>query len=169
MMRRVYCMSALLVLSLLFLTGTQLNAQSSNRRGEPNVLGTGYYVVDSDDDAPPPWRPNYFFVDTNYQPQTWIRVGTGPRQNFPRQYYFFNPTSLGNPDLMDTTNNTFAGPMPIGFNFSFYQGAYDSVTVSSNGFIGFGTYAQVAGGSPPYYTANTNANLGTSPGSAPPG
>ena len=68
-MRRVYYVSVLAILSMLALVSS-VGAQSKDRRGEPTggstPLATAYYVVDSDDNAPTPWRPNYFFVDTTY-------------------------------------------------------------------------------------------------------
>lgn len=146
MMRRVYCMSVLACLVML-LTGVSIaSAQSGDRRGEPNVLTSGYYVVDSDDDAPLPWRPNYFFVDTNYEYITWRRIASGPRQfTSALGHFFYNPLGWSNPNAMDTTDNAMAGPMPIGFSFNFYGIDYDSVYVSSNGFIGFRPYAEAVG------------------------
>jgi len=101
--------------------------RSGDRRGEPSgltePLATGYYVVDSDDNAPLPWgRPNYFFVDTNYQTSTWTRISSGPRQFARPGYYFFDPNNIFNPAGMDTTDNSMAGPIPIGFTDNFYAG-----------------------------------------------
>jgi hypothetical protein len=45
---------ALLMLTGLMLFGVKNSSAQGNRRGEPNVLATGYYVVDSDDNAPTP-------------------------------------------------------------------------------------------------------------------
>jgi hypothetical protein len=167
MMRRVLHMSVLAVVALLLFKVSAATAQSSDRRGEPNILSTGYYVVDSDDDAPLPWRPNYFFVDTNYQPATWTRIGTGPRQFYAPGRYFYNPLNLQNPNQMDTTDNAMAGPIPIGFNFNFYHGNYDSLYISSNGFVGFRPYGEATGGTPPSYTRGDAQNLQTGFANAP--
>ena len=51
---------ALLAFVGLMLFGVKNSSAQGNRRGEPNILSSGYYVVDSDDNAPLPWRPNYF-------------------------------------------------------------------------------------------------------------
>lgn len=120
------------VLTLLFA------AHAFARRGEPNVLATGYYAVDSEDDAPEPWKVRYSFVDTTYQPSSWIRIQSGPNQRRTRagNYYFWRPDQAGNPN-MDTTNDCLAGPIPIGFAFNFFGKNYDSITISSNGYIGF--------------------------------
>jgi hypothetical protein len=146
-------MSLLLVAALLLFKADGASAQSSNRRGEPSILSTGYYVVDSYDNAPLPWRPNYFFIDTTYQPITWTRVINGPSQFGRLGYFFYDPTHLLNPPAMDTVDNAIAGPMPIGFTFNFYAGNYDSVYVSSNGYIGFGPWAR-ATANPGYQNRN---------------
>jgi hypothetical protein len=140
-------MSVLACLALLLFGVNVASAQSGDRRGEPNVLSTGYYVVDSDDDAPLPWRPNYFFVDTNYQPVTWRRIANGPRQFASWGNFFFNPNGWNDIANMDTSDNAMAGPIPIGFKFAFYDVEYDSVYVSSNGFIGFRPWTEAVGGS----------------------
>ncbi|HYM21321.1 MAG TPA: FlgD immunoglobulin-like domain containing protein [Candidatus Kapabacteria bacterium] len=153
----------LLVLTLAGITlfGSRNSYGQGSRRGEPNILSTGYYVVDSDDNAPKPWRPDYFFLDTTFQPFTWIRIQNGPRQL--RQppngnYYFWSPDQTANPNTMDTTNNCLAGPIPIGFTWNFYGQNYDSVTISSNGYIGFQpraigytSYRNVSGRNIPMY------------------
>jgi hypothetical protein len=148
------------------------NAQGS-RRAEPNVLSTGYYAVDSDDNAPTPWRPNYFFVDTTFQPFTWTRIGSGPQQFYTFPNYFYRPSQLGGaPENMDTTDNCMAGPVNIGFKFNFYGIDYDSLIISSNGFVGFrpraetwansGTYGNL-----PMYCSPLAVDLRSNPGSAP--
>jgi hypothetical protein len=137
---------ALFVLTVSMLFGAE-KSLAQNRRGEPNVLPTGYYVVDSDDNAPLPWRPNYFFIDTLYQPFSWYRIKSGPRQFFigDRPFHFFyDPYNNGHgfdPNYiasMDTTNDAMAGPIPIGFKFNFYNTDYDSLIISQNGYLGFG-------------------------------
>src|ERR1700751_514087 len=105
-MKRVYYMSVLTCLVLLttsMIVASTSWAQTKDRRGEPNALSTGYYVVDSDDNVPSPWRPDYFFVDTNYHRTEWNQVWTGPQQYAPKGQFFFNPayTDLSQ---MDTTN-----------------------------------------------------------------
>ena len=170
MMRRVYYMSLMVCLMVLGLSSV-IKAQSSDRRGEPNVLSTGYYVVDSDDDAPEPWRPNYFFVDTNYNPTEWRRIASGPQQFAPPGWYFQNPKYGMNFPSMDTTNEAFAGPiyMNLGHAYSFYGGNYDSIYVSSNGFVGFGPWSVATNGiaTNPDYARGNNVDLKSSPGSAP--
>jgi len=182
-MRRVYYVSVLACLSLLaasmMLTSTVL-AQSKDRRGEPSSLSTGYYVVDSDDNAPTPWRPNYFFVDTTYNRTEWNLILTGPQQNpfvvppggtgapQPTGVYFFNP-AYSTYSQMDTSNNAMAGPiyMGLGHSWNFYSGNYDSVYVSTNGFIGFRPYAEATAGNPPSYTRGNNVDLKTNFSAAP--
>ncbi|MBS1904852.1 MAG: T9SS type A sorting domain-containing protein [Bacteroidetes bacterium] len=160
----------LLLLVLLALTGTMLFGHQNsyaqgNRRGEPNFLSTGYYAVDSDDNAPVPWRPNYFFLDTTYQSFTWIRVKNGPRQFMlnPGNYFFFRPDQTSNYNTMDTTNDCLAGPIPIGFTFNFYNQNYDSVTISSNGYIGFRPssegWAKPSGSNVPMYAERNDAAI----------
>src|ERR1043166_2659831 len=114
---------AFLVLVISALFGAK-DSFAQNRRGEPNVLPTGYYVVDSDDNAPLPWRPNYFFIDTLFQPFSWYRIKSGPRQFFigDRPFHFFyDPYNAGHAfdpayiPTMDTINDAMAGPIPIGF------------------------------------------------------
>ncbi|HZV13301.1 MAG TPA: FlgD immunoglobulin-like domain containing protein [Candidatus Kapabacteria bacterium] len=120
----------------------------------PSTLGTGYYVVDSYDAANAPWRPTYSFNDTLYQYKLglWNHIANGPRS-------FIVPPGQKPPVYWhniggDTTNNTFAGPIPIGFNFNFYGNDYDSVYLSSNGYIGFGGYARASGSDGPSYATN---------------
>lgn len=121
----------------------------------PDSLGTGYYVVDSDDPISSEyWRPRYNFVDTNYQPYTWHRILAGPRSFLPippnqPQPVFWRSMSG------DTTDNTFAGPIPLGFTFNFYNKNYDSCYLSSNGYIGFGNYVRATGGDGPAYYNKT--------------
>jgi hypothetical protein len=155
-------MSVLACLVMLLLGANIASAQSGDRRGEPNVLSTGYYVVDSDDDASPPWRPNYFFVDTSYQPVTWTRIANGARQFAPPGRFFYNPWQWNDIANMDTADNAIAGPMPIGFTYNFYGVDYDSVYISTNGFIGFRPYAEAIGTSavdPTSYMARDNKDF----------
>ena len=114
----------------------------ANARTNPPI-STGYYFVDSDDEAPDFWRPDPTqFVDTLFQPGTWRRIVSGPRQ-LPTTYwtdpaqnlfgghaYFRNPANLN-----DSTDNAFAGPVSIGFPFYFNGVRQDSFYVSTNGLI----------------------------------
>jgi hypothetical protein len=117
-------------------------ATGDNARTNP-AISTGYYLVDSDDEAPDYWRPDPSqFVDTTYEPATWRRIVSGPNQ-FPAGYwndgtqnvfgghaYFRNPGSA-----QDSTDDAFAGPIAIGFPFYFNGVRYDSFYVSTNGLI----------------------------------
>ncbi|HEY3875045.1 MAG TPA: FlgD immunoglobulin-like domain containing protein [Candidatus Kapabacteria bacterium] len=167
-MRRVYYL-ALIVCAALVAHTFSARAQSSNRRAVPSSLSTGYFVVDSDDNSPAPWRPTVFFLDTNYLPTQWNRVFTGPQQNAPANHYFFDPTHLNQPSLMDTVVNCLAGPFYMGLShhWNFYNGNYDSVYISSNGFIGFKNYAYATTGSPAPYTRPNNVNMQTNYSNAP--
>ena len=114
----------------------------ANPRTSP-AISTGYYFVDSDDDAADFWRPDPSqFVDTLTEPATWRRIVSGPNQfpgsywtdpaqnNFGGHAYFRNP---GNDQ--DSTDDAFAGPISIGFPFYFNGVRYDSFYVSTNGLI----------------------------------
>ncbi len=115
---------------------------ADNPRTQPPI-STGYYFVDSDDDAADFWRPDPSqFVDTLTEVATWRRIVSGPGQ-FPESYwtdptqnnfgghaYFRNP---GN--SQDSTDDAFAGPISIGFPFYFNGVRYDSFYVSTNGLI----------------------------------
>jgi hypothetical protein len=105
------------------------------------AISTGYYFVDSDDEAPDYWRPDPSqFIDTTTEPGTWRRIVSGPNQ-LPTSYwtnsgvntygghaYFRNPGQM-----TDSTNDAFAGPISIGFPFYFNGVRYDSFYVSTNG------------------------------------
>lgn len=158
-------------LFLLLFTTSTVSAQ--DRRGEPNLLSSGYYVVDSYDNVGHPWSPTNNFIDTSFAASSWKRIATGPRQFAPTGYFFYNPSGWSNIPQMDTTDNAMAGPIPLGFTFNFYGVNYDSVYISSNGVIGFRPYAEAAGnpvagqGS---YLASQNKDFSSSAsyGSAPP-
>ncbi|MFN8366654.1 MAG: FlgD immunoglobulin-like domain containing protein [Candidatus Kapaibacterium sp.] len=115
------------------------------------AVSTGYYIVDSDDNADTYWKPYGFIspnneVDLNYQPETWRKVVSGPHQ-FPPSYwvtntaeglpYFQNPANVtaALPNGIDSTDDAFAGPIPIGFPFYFNGIRYDSFYVSTNGMM----------------------------------
>lgn len=114
----------------------------ANARTNP-AISTGYYFVDSDDEAPDFWRPDPTqFVDTLTEPATWRRIVSGPNQ-FPAGYWT-NPTlnTFGgfayfrNPGQMqDSTDDAFAGPISIGFPFYFNGVRYDSIYISTNGLL----------------------------------
>lgn len=107
------------------------------------AVSTGYYFVDSDDEAPDYWRPDPSqFIDTTFEPGTWRRIVSGPKQ-LPTSYwtdptqntygghaYFRNPGNAS-----DSTDNAFAGPISIGFPFYYNGVRYDSFYVSTNGLI----------------------------------
>jgi len=114
----------------------------ANARTNPPI-STGYYFVDSDDEAPDFWRPDpTLFADTLTEPSTWRRIVSGPRQ-VPATYWT-DPTLnnygglafFRNPGLAsDSTDNAFAGPISIGFPFYFNGVRQDSFYVSTNGLI----------------------------------
>ncbi len=113
-----------------------------NPRTSPSI-STGYYFVDSEDEAPDFWRPDPTqFVDTLTEPATWRRIVSGPNQ-FPAGYwtdptqnvyggfaYFRNPGSA-----TDSTDDAFAGPISLGFPFYFNGVRYDSIYISTNGLL----------------------------------
>lgn len=121
--------------------------QLNNPINQP-AISTGYYFVDSDDDAPDFWRPSVFVYDTTDEPGLWRRIVPGPRilppdywtQNPAEGLRFFrNPAYPANGDYFneptDSTDDAIAGPIPIGFNFYFNGLRYDSFYVSTNGLI----------------------------------
>ena len=91
---------------------------------ERAAVSTGYYFVDSDDDAPDYWRPTPEIVDTTEDPTLWRRIMAGPRilvgnnDPTPRGYwnenpdegfrFFRNPALPNNPS--DTRNFFVNGP-----------------------------------------------------------
>lgn len=117
-------------------------ATGPNARTNP-AISTGYYFVDSDDEAPDFWRPDPSqFVDTLTEPGTWRRILSGAKQ-LPTAYWT-DPTQniyggwafFRNPgDVRDSTDNAFAGPISIGFPFFFNGVRQDSFYVSTNGLI----------------------------------
>ncbi|MFP4528666.1 MAG: FlgD immunoglobulin-like domain containing protein [Candidatus Kapaibacterium sp.] len=108
------------------------------------AISTGYYFVDSDDEAPDKWRPFPDIVDTTDEPTRWRRIEAGPRI-VPQSYWANNPQEglrfFRNPadDFFDTpidsTDDAIAGPIPIGFPFFFNGIRFDSFYVSTNGII----------------------------------
>lgn len=123
------------------------NAEPSNPTKSSIVpaVSVGYYIVDSDDNADDFWRPQPVTVDLNDQPETWRKVVSGAHQ-FPLDYWNNNPEGCAffqNPATKtalfplgtDSTDNAFAGPIPIGFPFYYNGIRYDSFYVSTNGMI----------------------------------
>ncbi|HPO63219.1 MAG TPA: hypothetical protein PK762_09065, partial [Candidatus Kapabacteria bacterium] len=117
------------------------------------AISTGYYFVDSDDGVPLSWRPVNVIEDTNTDRDYWRRILAGPRvkdsiywyQNNSEGLRFFrNPALPGGTKSMfshgvenatDSTDDAFAGPIPIKFDFYFNGIRYDSFYVSTNGVI----------------------------------
>lgn len=125
----------------------QFNETNTVRNGVNRAVSTGYYFVDSDDEAPDYWRPNVEIADTTEEPTLWRRIIQGPRI-FPPSYWDQNPNEglrfFRNPaeadyfnhdKIVDSTDNAIAGPIPIGFGFYFNGIRYDSFYVSTNGVI----------------------------------
>src|SRR5258708_1030234 len=97
-----------------FFMGTSF-AQLRKATPVADASGENYYAIDSDDpitDAR--WHPTYNFVDTNYRHDEWHRIYPGSKSIPVSQ-----PQGVAWHGL-DTTENTFAGPIPIGFSFNFY-------------------------------------------------
>jgi hypothetical protein len=128
------------------------HANNSRPNKSAHAVSTGYYIVDSDDDAGDFWRPNLDRAFLNRLNDTepselikWKQISTGPLQSFDASEgkpYFQNP---GN--VLDSTDNAFAGPIRIGFPFFFNGVRYDSFYVSTNGLISL---------SSPRYEYNSN-------------
>ncbi len=139
----------MLLFSIVLATESLSYSQSHPyRKWDPNNLGTGYYVVDSYDAAYAPWRPTYRFVDTSYDPASWHRIAPGLNSitaNTSTVYW----QNIGG----DSTNDTYAGPIPLGFAFNFYGNNYDSVYLSSNGYIGFGGNSRASGNDGPSFAS----------------
>jgi hypothetical protein len=136
-----------------------------NTRTYP-AASTGYYFVDSHSDLYPYidslWNPGLVLEDTmNSTDGDWFRVLSGPRQtayanitqaeNYwkanPNGHAFFRNPAIPGSDYSyfthggaystDSTDNAFAGPMPLGIKGGFYFNGirYDSFYVSTNGII----------------------------------
>ena len=119
------------------------------------AISTGYYFVDSDEtNLPAFWRINKDIVPLDFEPNLWKRILSGPRQvdstywdNNPSEglAFFRNPgkptnNSYFRPGIAygtDSTNDAFAGPIPLNLNEGFYFNGirYDSFYVSTNGVI----------------------------------
>ncbi len=139
--------------------------ETSNPANSPAV-STGYYWIDADESLPPifkqggrtTWDIKQFFTDTTVEPGLWTRILAGPRMVDPQHWQeykadghpyfrnnadandqivdFFDPTIIGDGKL-DSTDDAYAGPMPISISGGFYFNGirYDSFYVSTNGVI----------------------------------
>lgn len=122
-----------------------INAANNNRPDKTSpAASTGYYIVDSDDDAGDYWRPNldkaYTNLETDLQKPTervkWRRIISGPRQSRSEELLADGKPWFINKDaLSDSTDNAIAGPIKIGFPFIFNGVKYDSFYVSTNGLV----------------------------------
>ena len=135
--------------------------KGANPRTSP-AISTGYYFVDSYETSIPTfWRPTARFVELTVEPNLWKKILSGPRQidstfwDRPENKalglgFFRNPAlpAVGSyfmhdpdPDQViyatDSTNEAFAGPIPLGIAGGFYFNGirYDSFYVSTNGVI----------------------------------
>ncbi|MCX6155175.1 MAG: hypothetical protein NT007_13560 [Candidatus Kapabacteria bacterium] len=127
--------------------------ETSNPYASQPAISTGYYYVDSDDDAPDFWKASSTVLDTLEETAYWKRIYQGPRM-VPASYWPSNPDeglrffrnpyyptggrnffSDGDINATDSTDNAFAGPMPLNFKFYFNGISYDSFYVSTNGLI----------------------------------
>lgn len=129
--------------------------QDINNPHNNAAVSTGYYLVDSDEDVPAFWKPSEAIVDTNDEPERWRRILPGPRlvsktfweNNTEEGLRFFRnpayPIENGrdffehNTYPQDTTDNAFAGPMPLNLigGFIFNGIRYDSFYVTTNGLV----------------------------------
>jgi hypothetical protein len=119
------------------------NANNSRPANNGHAVSTGYYVVDSDDEAGDFWRPNLDRAFLNRATDTdpaelvkWKRIITGPNQTLGPEETVEGKMYFRNPDaLLDSTDNAFAGPIRIGFPFFLNGVKYDSFYVSTNGLV----------------------------------
>lgn len=132
-----------------------------NARSAP-AISTGYYFVDSyETSIATYWRPKAHLVELDVEPFLWRKIYSGPRQVDSTFWSDPNNKHLGmaffrNPALptkgsyfihdtdpreskyaTDSTNEAFAGPIPLGIAGGFYFNGirYDSFYVSTNGVI----------------------------------
>jgi hypothetical protein len=130
--------------AIAFLLAVYVNAQSAEQLlhiGAPVPQSGGYGFIDSSDPVAYSWRPQYLFVDTAYQRSQWYRVAPGPYVAPSTVAPLVHWQSISG----DSTDNTFAGPIPIGFSFTYFGKSYDSLYLSSNGYVVFGSYARASG------------------------
>ncbi|MDA3843809.1 MAG: T9SS type A sorting domain-containing protein [Candidatus Kapabacteria bacterium] len=129
-----------------------------NNNRNAAAISTGYYFFDSNG----PYgnrehRPTPEVVDLSFEASNWQRIAAGPglwKSSMHRtdlgpdgrpkrgEIFFHNPNQSLDPNdpnydngRYDSTDNAFAGPMPIGFSFKFGGLDYDSFYVSTNGVI----------------------------------
>ncbi len=140
---------------------TAPNYPNNNSLGNPHnspAISTGYYFVDSDDNAPQFWLPSEQLDDTTNESFKWRKIATGPRQQAKTYWTQGDSANMGfpffrNPSLpvqnsgdffatgvsygTDSTDDAIAGPIALnlGGRFNFNGIAYDSVYVSTNGII----------------------------------
>jgi hypothetical protein len=122
-----------------------INTVNNNRPAKTQpAVSTGYYIVDSDDEAGDAWRPDLFKAyldqDSDTDPSEaikWKRIVSGPNQIVDAadiadngKMWFVNKDAL-----TDSTDNAIAGPIKIGFPFYYNGVRYDSFYVSTNGLI----------------------------------
>lgn len=139
--------------------------ETNNPRTSPSI-STGYYWIDVQEQIPEifkqggrkTWDIKHSFVDTIVEPGMWTRILPGPRlvdKEHWQQYKadghpyfrnnanvddqlvdFFDPTIVGEGRL-DSTDDAYAGPMPISIAGGFYFNGirYDSFYVSTNGVV----------------------------------
>jgi hypothetical protein len=155
-----------IVLVLILIFGQYALSQKQNWRvAAPGASTGGYCMVDNDAPAElQAYRPPYSFVDTNNQRALWHRVYHGPRTvpGADSADALFWRSMTG-----DSLDNTFAGPFPIGFSFPYFGRRYDSLYLSSNGFIVFGQWNAVTDTSGPVIWAPpTSAGFGCMPSTA---
>jgi len=116
-------------------------------------ISTGYYYVDGDDWAPDYWKSAATFIDTTIEVDYWRRILQGPRMVDSTYWaanpgeglrFFRNPAyptgnrsffTPGDVNATDSTDDAFAGPIPMNFGFYFNGIRYDSFYVSTNGLI----------------------------------
>lgn len=120
------------------------NANNSRPQKTSPAVSTGYYIVDSDDDASDYWRPNldkaYTNLETDLQKPIerikWRRIISGPRQARSAELLADGkPWFINKDQLSDSTDNAIAGPIKIGFQFVYNGVKYDSFYVSTNGLV----------------------------------
>lgn len=112
---------------------------------EAVAVSSGYYFVDSDEAISDPWKPSANeFEDTLNDRGSWKRIVSGPNQydasfwSDQRRNAYGGMAFFRNPgDLKDSTDDAFAGPIAIGFPFSFNGVRQDSFYISTNGLIAF--------------------------------
>ncbi len=135
----------------LFNTSYPLQFNQLNNPVTQAAVSTGYYFVDSKDEALDYWRPIPDIYDlANEEDGPWKRIVSGPRQVDPSWwrnpanrdglYFFRNPAypSDGSSFFVnptDSTDDAFAGPIPLRMAFFFNGIQYDSFYVSTNGLI----------------------------------